>query len=126
MVWKPAKEASALAGKSKVKAGVLETTRSPNLTLGGERFDGDDLRVIRDADVATAFVIEAVTLVDHYRFLDRLAQAADATPAALVRHPDKRIAAETAGWFLETTDAWTDKYFDARDLHCAERGLFGH
>lgn len=99
---------------------------SSNLTLGGERFDGDDLRVIRDADVATAFVIEAVTLVDHYRFLDRLAKAADVAPADLARHPDKRMAAEAAGWFLETTDAWTDKYFDARDLHCAERELFGH
>jgi hypothetical protein len=99
---------------------------SSNMTMGGEQFDGDDLRAIRDADVATAFVIEAVMLVDHYQFLDRLAQAADAAPADLARHPDKRTTAEAAGWFLDNTDAWTEKYFDARDLHCVERELFGH
>jgi PLD-like domain len=99
---------------------------SSNMTLGGEQSDGNDLRAIRDADVATAFVIEAVMLVDHYQFLGRLAQAADAAPAALARHPDKRTTAESAGWFLDNTDAWTEKYFDARDLHCAERELFGH
>jgi hypothetical protein len=99
---------------------------SSNLTLGGEQSDGDDLLAIRDADVATAFVIEAVTLVEHYQFLERLAHAADTAPATLARHPDKRTAAEAASWFLDATDAWTDKYFDARDLHCAERELFGH
>lgn len=97
-----------------------------NLTLDGAQSDGDDLRIIRHADVATSFVIEAVMLVDHYRFLDRLARAAGAAPAALARHPDKRTVAEAAGWFLDTTDTWTEKYFDVGDLHCAERELFGH
>jgi hypothetical protein len=34
-VWKLPNALSGLAGKSKVKAGVLDTTRMPNLRLGG-------------------------------------------------------------------------------------------
>ena len=34
-------------------------------------------------------------------------------------------AATAAGWVLGTTDAWTAKYFDATDLHYADRQLFG-
>ncbi|MDT5216755.1 MAG: hypothetical protein QOK18_4994 [Mycobacterium sp.] len=99
---------------------------SSDLTLGGEQADGNDLLAVQDADVATAFVIEAVMLVDHYRFLDRLSAKAGTAPAELAVHPDKRTAAVSAGWFLGTTDAWTDESFDLRDPHCADRELFGH
>jgi len=99
---------------------------SSDLTLGGEQADGNDLLAIQDADVATAFVIEAVMLVDHYRFLDRLSAKTGTAPAELAVHPDKRTAAVSAGWFLGTTDAWTDESFDLRDPHCADRQLFGH
>ncbi len=54
---------------------------SSNLAEGGERDNGDNLLAIRDADVATAFVIETLLLVDHYDFLDRLAKKAKVTPA---------------------------------------------
>lgn len=46
---------------------------SSNLASGGEALNGDNLLGIRDADVATAFAIEAFLLVDHYNFLDRFA-----------------------------------------------------
>ena len=46
---------------------------SSNLATGGEEENGDNLLEIHDADVATAFAIEALLLVDHYSFLDRYA-----------------------------------------------------
>ena len=46
---------------------------SSNLATGGEESNGDNLLEIHDADVATAFAIEALLLVDHYSFLDRYA-----------------------------------------------------
>jgi hypothetical protein len=47
---------------------------SSNLASGGEAANGDNLLEIHDADVATAFAIEVLLLVDHYNFLDRYAQ----------------------------------------------------
>jgi hypothetical protein len=57
---------------------------SSNLASGGEALNGDNLLAIHDGDVATAFAIEALLLVDHYAFLDRYAapKAASAKPAA--------------------------------------------
>jgi phosphatidylserine/phosphatidylglycerophosphate/cardiolipin synthase-like enzyme len=46
---------------------------SSNLATGGEQANGDNLLEIHDADVATAFAIEALLLVDHYNFLDHFA-----------------------------------------------------
>ncbi len=46
---------------------------SSNLASGGEAENGDNLLQISDPDVATAFAIEALLLVDHYNFLDRYA-----------------------------------------------------
>src|SRR5260370_22592320 len=46
---------------------------SSNLATGGEGANGDNLLEIHDADVVTAFAIEALLLVDHYNFLDRYA-----------------------------------------------------
>ncbi len=94
---------------------------SSNLALGGEKENGDNLIEIHDGDVATAFAIEALALVDHFQFLDRLSgHGGDhgEPPAA------KREAAQSAGWFLSTSDGWAQPYFDAKDLHCVDRELF--
>jgi hypothetical protein len=40
------------------------------VAAGGEQANGDNLLAIHDGDVATAFAIEAVGLVDHFNFLD--------------------------------------------------------
>jgi hypothetical protein len=53
---------------------------SSNLASGGEAQNGDNLLEIHDADVATAFAIEALGLVDHYNFLDRWANPKKAAP----------------------------------------------
>jgi hypothetical protein len=55
---------------------------SSNLATGGEAANGDNLLEIHDADVATAFAIEALLLVDHYNFLDRYAKAKTSQPSA--------------------------------------------
>jgi hypothetical protein len=55
---------------------------SSNLASGGEAANGDNLLEIHDADVATAFAIEALLLVDHYNFLDRYAKAKKSKSAA--------------------------------------------
>ncbi len=74
---------------------------SSNLASGGEAENGDNLLAIRDADVATAFAIEALGLVDHYSFLDRMAnpkksapkKKAAATSRAKKAAPKKKVAA---------------------------------
>jgi len=54
---------------------------SSNLAGGGEAQNGDNLLEIHDEDVATAFAIEALLLVDHYAFLDRFANPKAPHPA---------------------------------------------
>jgi hypothetical protein len=94
---------------------------SSNLALGGETANGDNLIEIRDGDVATAFALEALALVDHFQFLNRLSEHGrdDPEPPA-----SKREAAEQAEWFLSTGDGWTRPYFDEDDLRCLDRALF--
>jgi len=93
---------------------------SSNLAQGGEENNGDNLLAIHDPDVATVFAIEAVTLVDHFNFLDAFPTGKrPKTPAASPSN-----AAEEAGWFLSTTDHWSKKFFDPKDLKCMDRELF--
>ncbi len=101
------------------------STRS-NLALGGEEKNGDNLLAIRDPEIATAFGIEALSLVDHYQFLDRLSSAAGSGSAPPKTPPpaEKRQAAVSADWFVSTTDRWTRPYFDPEDLHSRDRELF--
>jgi len=65
---------------------------SSNLATGGEESNGDNLLEIHDADVATAFAIEALLLVDHYAFLDRYAAPKKPNPAKTT--PGKKTAAK--------------------------------
>ncbi|SEJ90967.1 phospholipase D-like domain-containing protein [Paraburkholderia diazotrophica] len=95
---------------------------SSNLALGGETHNADNLLAIYGPDVATAFAIEALALVDHFDFLDRLsstAKQATENPPAM-----KSQAAADAQWFLSTNDTWAKPYFDPGDLHCVDRLLF--
>ena len=43
-----------------------------NLALGGETENGDNLLEIYDEGVTTVFAIDAIGLVDHFKFLDRV------------------------------------------------------
>ena len=94
---------------------------SSNLAQGGEVNNGDNLLAIHDPGVVTAFTIEALTLVDHFQFLNRMSARAG-TPAG--RSGPGPHAAAAAGWFLSTTDRWTQPYFEPSDLHYVDRRLF--
>jgi hypothetical protein len=55
-----------------------------------------------------------------------------AAPSSTMRKPlvsaqprSKKDAAAQAGMFLYTNDKWSLAYFNAADLHCLERELFG-
>jgi hypothetical protein len=114
---------------------------SSNLANKGETVNGDNLLAIHDQDVATAFAIEAVGLVDHFNFLDKyqskVARVKGKKPApgkkttvktakSDVQAPTSpRDAAVQARWFLDTDDRWTRPFFDSKDLHCRDRELFG-
>ncbi|MEA2912767.1 MAG: hypothetical protein QOJ15_4848, partial [Bradyrhizobium sp.] len=78
---------------------------SSNMALGGEEKNGDNLLAIYDGDVATAFAIEALSLVDHFDFLDRSSTKAKVAPAK-IKAASKQQQAVDAGWFLSTTDRW--------------------
>jgi phospholipase D-like protein len=96
---------------------------SSNLAEGGEESNGDNLLAVHDSDVATAFAIEALALVDHFNFLDKYSKA----PKAKKGKPPavKQQAAAAAGWFLSTSDKWVAPYFDPKDLHGMDREIFG-
>jgi hypothetical protein len=100
---------------------------SSNLANKGETVNGDNLLAIRDQDVATVFAIEAVGLVDHFNFLDNFQNKSQNMKGKKPKTPPASLkdAATLAHWFLSTTDAWTKPYYDANDLHCADRQLFG-
>ena len=93
---------------------------SSNLANGGEENNGDNLLAIQDSDVATAFAIEALGLVDHFNFLDNYQTGPKSKPS-----PTPNDAAVSKKWFLGTTDKWAQSYFDPKDLHYADRELFG-
>lgn len=98
---------------------------SSNLALGGEENNGDNLLAIHDGDVATVFALEALALVDHFNFLDRLAKGPKKGKKVKTPSASKQQAAVSAGWFLSTDDRWTQPYFDPKDLHSVDRQLFG-
>lgn len=96
---------------------------SSNLAVGGESNNGDNLIEIRDADVATAFAIEAIGLVDHFLYLNKLADKKPGGGPIAQMPSSKSEAAQRAGWFLATDDLWAQAYFDPNDLKCVERVL---
>jgi phosphatidylserine/phosphatidylglycerophosphate/cardiolipin synthase-like enzyme len=58
-------------------------TGSSNLAEGGEQANGDNLIAIYDREVATAYAVEAVRLVDHYNFRSAMATATKVKPLRL-------------------------------------------
>jgi len=82
-------------------------TGSSNLSEGGEEANGDNLIAIYDREIATAYAIEGIRLVDHYHFRAAMATATDAKPLA-----------------LRGDDSWTKEYYDPSSLKYRERLLF--
>jgi len=79
---------------------------SSNLAFGPEQRNGDNLIEIRDGAAVTVFAIEAIRLIDHFSFRNRVTNT-----------PEINLQASGAEkpWFLS--------YYDANDLHFLERKL---
>jgi phosphatidylserine/phosphatidylglycerophosphate/cardiolipin synthase-like enzyme len=78
---------------------------SSNLAFGPEQKNGDNLLEIHDPGAVTVFAIEAIRLVDHFAFRDRIQNSKE-----IDLH-----GTETKPWFAS--------YYDASDLHSLERTL---
>jgi len=81
---------------------------SSNLAAGGEQENGDNLIAIHDERVATAYAVEAIGLIDHYRFRVVQQAANDATPLRLKTR----------------SEDWTADYYDPASPKYRERLLF--
>jgi hypothetical protein len=86
-------------------------TGSSNLAAGGEQANGDQLIMIYDRGVATAFGVEAVRLLDHYHFRAAMKKASKVNPLNLVGAGEKPL--------------WWKGYWDKKDIKFGERQLFG-
>lgn len=80
---------------------------SSNLAEGGEHENGDNLVRFADARVAETYAVEAIRLIDHYRFRAVQQAASDDAPLTL-----KTKAEE-----------WVSPYFDKSDARYRERTL---
>ena len=81
---------------------------SSNLSSGGEKENGDNLVAFRDRTVATTYAVEAIKLIDHYRF-----------------RAVKRAATAQEPLRLKTrSEQWARDYYDPAQPKCRERLLF--
>jgi hypothetical protein len=81
---------------------------SSNLAKGGEEDNGDNLLAFRDPQVACLYAVEAIKLIDHYRFRAAMQEASKAEPLTL--------KPRSANWAAD--------YFDPDHPKCRERKLF--
>jgi PLD-like domain len=77
---------------------------SSNLSKGGEQANGDNLVEFRDRDIATRYAIQAIQLVDHYRF--RAAQHAAVDKPLVLR---------------SRSEDWTKLFYDQTSARFRER-----
>lgn len=83
---------------------------SSNLAEGGEAQNGDNLLIIKDTEIATAFAIEAIRLIDHYHFRASLKAKTQAGPPRPI--------------FLRKNNFWAKPYLDPNDTKMLDRKLF--
>jgi hypothetical protein len=81
---------------------------SSNLAQGGEEENGDNLVCFADSKLASSYAVEAIRLIDHYRFRAVQQDASSEEPLTL-----KKTAAE-----------WVPDYFDPKSPKFRERTLF--
>ncbi len=76
---------------------------SYNFSVPADRNNGENLLLIRDPRVATAFMVEAVRIFDHYEFRLKQQDAATARERLLLRKPPSSTA-ELPWWSTHWTD----------------------
>ncbi|MET0557798.1 MAG: hypothetical protein ABW065_03895 [Solirubrobacterales bacterium] len=65
---------------------------SSNLAGGGEEENGDNLLAFHDAAIASTYAVEAIRLIDHYRFRAAMKEATKAEPLRLKTRGEKWAA----------------------------------
>lgn len=85
-------------------------TGSSNLAAGGEESNGDNLIAVFDRGIATAYGVEAVRLLDHYDFRQKMKDATMVKPLRLKGPDDK--------------PTWWAPYFDETHIKFRDRLLF--
>lgn len=81
---------------------------SSNLAKGGEENNGDNLVAIFDPEVAAAYAVEAIRLIDHYRFRTVMKKATKRDPLIL-KGPE---------------DQWWKRFYNPKSISYTERRLF--
>jgi hypothetical protein len=81
---------------------------SSNLAKGGESDNGDNLVEFSDPMVVSSYAVEAIKLIDHYRFRAVQHRATESEPLRLKTRSEK----------------WATDYFDPDSPRCLERELF--
>jgi phosphatidylserine/phosphatidylglycerophosphate/cardiolipin synthase-like enzyme len=92
-------------------------TGSSNLSPSGETGNGDNLVMIEDQRVATAYAIEALRIFDHLEFRAKM-QASESTPGPIMLAKPVALSGAAASWFAPFYVEGSQK---ARD-----RMLFSH
>jgi phosphatidylserine/phosphatidylglycerophosphate/cardiolipin synthase-like enzyme len=87
-------------------------TGSSNLAAGGEQANGDNLLAIYDKEVASAYGIEALRLVEHYHFRAQMKTATSLNPLCL-QGADAKVK-------------WWEPYYDSKNILCRQRELFSN
>jgi phosphatidylserine/phosphatidylglycerophosphate/cardiolipin synthase-like enzyme len=90
---------------------------SSNLAFTPEQNNGDNLIEIRDKDAVTVFAIEAIRLVDHFHFRDKLSLSNVKAKNTDSQNPN--------GIYLHDSSEnnWVNAYYDQNDLMYLERTL---
>lgn len=89
-------------------------TGSYNFSVAADTKNAENLFIIKDQRVATSYMVEAVTMFDHYAFRDSEAKATDDNPLELQKPP-----ASGSG-----DKPWWDKYWTDKQEE-RDRELFG-
>jgi phosphatidylserine/phosphatidylglycerophosphate/cardiolipin synthase-like enzyme len=100
-------------------------TGSSNFSPSGEAGNGDQLLMIEDQKVATAYVIEAVRVFDHLQFRNRMRAAfgSNARRLATVTTP-KAITLQKPTAISGADQAWFDRFYDPHKQAFRDRILF--
>jgi hypothetical protein len=81
---------------------------SSNLSLGGEKSNGDNLIAIQDQHAAVCYAIEAIRLYDHFKF----------------RSNQEKASSTNEPLTLAGNDEWVNRYYNSKDIKYKERNLF--
>jgi hypothetical protein len=81
---------------------------SSNLAAGGESKNGDNLVEFTDPVVASSYAVEAIKLIDHYRF----------------RAVQRRATTQEPLRLKKRSEQWAGDYFDTESPRYRERELF--